>query len=506
MATYISPKERRTLDVRKLSVEINRKQGADQTRKSDQFNEFFSLCKDVKDHILSIYDKKIEENQNATTNENYVNLFHEAMIGVPSSVKFIKTHIESYISNHGFGDTPYPNYYLSLEDGVFEEKFGWGPLSVFKYQHNIEAAQVLGTDIKFKHKDGWRLQPFSFSDLIQVEEVVARFANTSSKNHLNKHTKPELETRTHEGFRVSIMIPERMHVLPLITLRRQTVKVHQLAKQVELGTIPVEATTLFKSLPKFKANGVIAGPPGCGKSSFLLTLLGEVLYEVNNGKKIPERINTIFGESSLEFAVNELFPKANINHVIGKGVEFEKVIPTSLLRHDVTRVVLQEIREHEVGLFQRSGIQGIKQILGTLHDKDPIDIPEILFSLYMMYYNSNVNPDQLYKMFARNIHYSITMDEFMQDEELVKKVTGVQFYDFDTRTFELKMVKIMHYDEDSDSWTFNSSIPERMQRICQKYDKQNYLTFTEKLKELEKLSPMPDVEKIQISAYTMAVS
>lgn len=483
---YIPPAGRKVLDIKKYS------KNEDLNKFLLGTSDFYTICQAVRKHVYSVYDEKIEQKANGDTREDYVSIYHGAIIGLPSSVNLIKKHIEEYIIENGLQETEYPKFYKNLIDALFEEEFGWGPLAVFKYEKDCEGAQVLGTDIKFKRDWGYELQPFRFRNVEQVFELAKRFSNMDPRTTLNEHTSPEIETKTHDNIRVSIIIPGRMHSEPVITLRRKRLPKVSFEAIAHFNTIPKEAIPIFQALSRFRVNSVVAGPPGCGKSTMLQAFLDYALYEMRNGKKQPERINTVYAEVFPEWDVREIHPRSNVLHMIGKGEEFEKIIAATSLRHDISRVVLGEIREHEVGLYLRASLQGIKQVMGTIHDRDPRDIPDILSNLYMQYFSNGVEAQYIRQTFARNLHFTVSMDEFLYEENgverLEKKVTGIHLYEVQPATNETKLYTIMEYMVDEKEWRYSSEIPEVFKRMVEKENAKEFKTFISTLTMLENRS------------------
>lgn len=308
IAPYQSPHERKTFDVKSFANNEN-----ESTYKNHY--DFYKISEEAKEYVLAFYDRKIEQKSKGEIQEDYANIYHNAMLGKPSAVNLIKKILEEFIIEKNYREVKYPNYYRSLVEALFEEEFGWGPLSVFRFIHDSEAAQVLGTDIKIKRSWGWELQPFKFKNVQDVLNLANRFSNADSRHVLNSHKKPELETLTTDNIRVSIMIPERMHEEPVITLRRKTIKKLTFEEQTRLETFPKEAIPIFEALSRFWLNWVIAGPPGSGKSTLFQTMLHYLLYEIREGEKIPERYNTIYAESFPEFNVREIHPRSNVLHL-----------------------------------------------------------------------------------------------------------------------------------------------------------------------------------------------
>lgn len=485
---YVPSSQRKALDIKEYSR-------ISKDNKISVNDDFYTVCEKAKAYIYEVYDQKIDERNTGKTKEDYVNIYHEAMQGIPSSMNLIQGHIESFVIDNGLRHTAYPSPYPSLVEGIFEEVFGWGPLSAFRFEEDCEAAQVIGIDITFKRSWGYELQPFKFRNIEQVEGLTQRFANMHSNTTLNRHTSPEIETRTYNDIRVSIMIADRTHIEPVITLRKKKVKSLTLKQMVDYGTIPAESVKLIECLSKFKVNSVIAGPPGCGKSTFLQVLLSNILYETYEGKRIPERIKTVYAETFPEWDVRALNPSSNVLHVLGSGQEFETVVTKALLRHDISRIVIGEIREHEVGLYKRASVQGIKQLMGTLHDLDPSNIPSIMTELYMQYYPNNSNHEMLQYMFSRNLHFAISMDEVFEEttNTYIKKVTGIHLYDVNERTKESLMYTIMDYDYLTNRWTYHNEIPERFKRMVIKYNRNDFEVFTNILKRLSEKTTLSTV-------------
>ncbi|OIJ09458.1 hypothetical protein BKP35_16520 [Anaerobacillus arseniciselenatis] len=476
LSKYKSPKQRNKLDVVEHLNSLKE-------QKHSTYNSFYETCELTKEYIHEKYKDSVERDKHRN---DFVPIYHEAMIGKPNAVNIIKKDIQDYLSKNGYSQIQFPSYYPTLVDAIYEVTFGWGPLAVFKYRPEAEGIKAIGVDIKLKTTSGYERLDFTFRNLQEVEEICHRLSNIDKYNKLNRFNSPELETRTNEGYRVSIMIPDRKVGEPSITFRRQIVKKPSFEQQAELGTIPKEAIEIFEILALLEMNSTIAGPPQSGKSTMLMTFLKQFAYS---------GLGTLYCEKNPEFIVRDIFPRSDVDHVLADGEEFEKIVSASLLRQDITNVLIGEIREYEAGLYRRASLQGIKKVSGTLHDSDPLDIPEILTSLYMLYNSISLDFNNVYRIFARNVHFSVSMSEISPGQ---RRVTSVQFYDFDSKTSELKMYKIMNYDEELNSWGFCSFIPERLKRIAKQTTPKEMQILQNKLSLLEKKYPMVKQEKVTI--------
>jgi pilus assembly protein CpaF len=443
---------------------------------------FYGLCKEASGHVEKVIEEKIKKKDQAT---DYIEIHHHAIVGDPLSVKMIKEHIQDFLEIKTLTQLTYPPYYSSLVDAIFQEEYGWGPLSSWRDKTDSQAAKVVGTDIWFITNGGWSKQAFKFRSIEQVLAVCERFKNINRLNKLDAYQNTEMETVTFDGIRVSIVIPDRSFE-PVITLRNQTVSIYNLDEQARLGTFAKEALPLIEILSRLCLNSIIAGPPSSGKSSMLMSMLSETAYD----------IHTAFIESDFEFFPRLAFPGAPIIHERGQGEELEKVVFPKLLRHDIGQVIAAEVRKSESELYGTASERGIKMLKGTFHNMDPVNIPGQLARLNIQHHKQGFDYHFEYLRFAENLHFSITMDELSQTR---KRITGIQFYDVDPITLEVSILKIVDYDWEEDTWTYHNEIPKRILRMASKYNRQEVVKMQSLLLQLSKKYPMPEEERKRVS-------
>jgi pilus assembly protein CpaF len=443
---------------------------------------FYDLCKEASGFVEKVIEEKIRKKDQAT---DYVEIHHNAIVGDPLSVKMIKEHIQDFLEKKTFTQLAHPPYYTNLVDAIFQEEYGWGPLNLWRDKTDSQAAKVIGTDIWFIENGGWEKQPFKFRSIEQVLSVCERFKNINRLNKLDSIQNTELETVTYDGIRVSVVIPDRSFE-PVITLRNQTVTIYNLDEQARLGTFPVEVLPLMKILSRLYLNSIIAGPPSSGKSSMLMSMLSETVYD----------IHTAFIESDFEFFPRLAFPGAPLIHERGEDEELEKVVFPKLLRHDIVQVIAAEVRKSESELYGTASERGIKMLKGTFHNMDPVNIPGQLARLNVQHHKQGFDYHFEYLRFAENLHFSITMDELSKTR---KRVTGIQFYDVDPVTLQVSIIKILDYDWEQDVWTYHNEMPERIVRIASKYNRQDVQNLQRLLYQLSKKYPMPEGTRKRVS-------
>lgn len=438
---------------------------------------FYEVCHKAKAYVENVIDQKISEQR---TGSDYVEIHDKSIKGDSLAVKMMKDMIDDFINQYSYTMIGYPEPYTSLTEAIFHENYGWGPLVAFK-RGNYIAAKVIGTDIWFKDEKGWQQQPYSFRHQHDVKALTERFKLLNKDNKLDHHTNQIMETVSIDGIRISVIIPSLSYE-PSITLRNQVVRTYSFEHQAKLGTIPQESVELFKILAKLEAKGMIAGPPGVGKSTFLLTMLS-----------LSKDMQTAYIEPVYELYPRALFPNSPIQHIVAKGEELEERVFPALLRHDIEQIIMAEVRRDEVEFFGSSGERGIKKLLGTFHNEDPENLPGILARLSVQHRSVGYNYADEYLRFAENLHFSITMDE---DEYGRKLVTGLQFYDVNKYTLEVKVMKVLNYNWTTEKWEYFDELPSRIEKMLLKQNRKDYERFKNILKQLTVQSPMAKEERV----------
>lgn len=449
-------------------------------KKGTSFN-FYDVCKKSSEYINSI----IESNLMKNSKEDYIDINHRALTGDVLAEKIIKEHIAEFLKQNLLLEIEYPSYYSEIVEAVFQEEYGWGPLSVWRRDEFSEGAKAIGTDIWFRQKGEYVLQDFKFHNVQRVKDLCQRFVLLDKNNHLDEHENTILETFSPDGVRISVVYPKRFYE-PAITLRKEVVKDYSFEMQAQKRTIPEESILLFKILSRLSLNSVVAGPPESGKSHMLLSMFSEC-----------KTMHTFYVESSWEKLLRAIFPETPVIHGIGKGDELERLIFPTALRHDIMQFMVGEIRSFETEIYGTAGERGLRKLMGTLHNNDPVNIPGILARLNIQHHGGKgFDFREQCIRFAENLHFSVTMDLLDGSN---KRVTGIQFYDLDPYSLEVMMYKIMDYDYEEDSWSFNNVIPERIRRILKRFNNQELHLLQENLDMLAIKYPMKEQEHTRIS-------
>lgn len=179
-------------------------------------------------------------------------------------------------------------------------------------------------------------------------------------------------------------------------------------------------TSILDTLVAKKNNLMIVGSTGSGKTSLLTSLL----------EKIPSEEHLIILEDTYEILSTHKYQTRFL-----AGSTFETSLKSYLsysLRLSPDRIVLGEMRSHEVIPFLMAMNTGHKGLMGTIHASSAIDgihRMALLFSLYSG--ETNLSFDRIMELICRNLECVVFMEN-KKVKEVIKILgcdKGVPFYE-----------------------------------------------------------------------------
>lgn len=197
-----------------------------------------------------------------------------------------------------------------------------------------------------------------------------------------------------------------------LVLRSLSPRPHDLNSFGEVG--------LLKSLIQEKKNILIAGSTGSGKTSLMTCLLN----------LIDENEHVVVLEDTYEILCSHPHQTRFLS-----GTSPDTSLKSYLsycLRLSPDRIILGEMRSHEVIPFLMAMNTGHKGLMGTIHSSSAVDALErvaLLFSLYSS--EATLNYEKVMELNCRNIEYVV----FMENKK-IKEIIKVLGSDKGTAFFE----------------------------------------------------------------------
>lgn len=250
-------------------------------------------------------------------------------------------------------------------DVVCDECFGFGPIQKLLNDDSVTEIMVNGPCKVFFEKNGRKyLSGFVFDDEKHLRGIIERMLISAGKRL--DESSPYVDFCLLDGSRVNIIIAPVAANGSTITIRKFSQGIKDGKDLIRLGAMNEEIFDFLIERINEKANMLICGPTGSGKTTIVQALAGYIDDD--------DRIVTI--EDTLELNLNHshvvplLTKPANIENK--GGVTFADLFRNSL-RMRPSRIILGEIRGFEAMEYLQILGSGLKGVLAILHASSPQD-------------------------------------------------------------------------------------------------------------------------------------
>lgn len=281
----------------------------------------------------------------------------------PEKTKIIKNQIEVVIKSSNTIKVPPTQGNI---DAIYDEIMGLGPLSILTSIPDVTEIMVVDYDIIYVEMEGLlkRVQNVKFKNREHLANTINRMVGLMGENiNLDK---PILDMRLSDGSRVNVVGPpitEHDH-LYLLTIRRFRDTRFTLKDLLERDTISAEMMQYLSNIMKARANVLLCGGTGSGKTATLEALIGE--------KDPNECVVTV--EDTRELLLKRTNWRAMKSKKSGSGiqesdVDIRKLVKTALrMRPD--SIIVGETRDataYDILFAMNSGHDGCAT---TVHAND----------------------------------------------------------------------------------------------------------------------------------------
>ncbi|MEV8392887.1 MULTISPECIES: TadA family conjugal transfer-associated ATPase [unclassified Streptomyces] len=253
------------------------------------------------------------------------------------------------------------------------ELVGTGPLEPLLDDPEVTDVLVSAPDrVWVDRGGGLELTAVSFADAASVRRLAQRLAAVAGRRL--DDARPWVDARLPDGTRMHAVLPPVAVGSTCLSLRVVRPKAFSLAELTAAGTVPPGGERMLRALIEARQSFLISGGTGTGKTTLLSTLLGLV----------GERERIVLAEDSAEL-------RPDHPHVVrlegrpanqeGAGLVTLRDLVRQALRMRPDRLVVGEVRGHEVTELLAALNTGHEGGCGTVHANTAADVPARLEAL-----------------------------------------------------------------------------------------------------------------------------
>ena len=241
---------------------------------------------------------------------------------------------------------------------VVDAVLGLGPLEDLLRDPDVSDVMVNGTGEVWVERSGTLERvDVAFS---RPQELVAAIERMIAPLGLRLDpASPAVDARLPDGSRLHAIVPPASPDGPVLAVRRFSESVADLSGLIEVGAISAAGASLVRDLVAERANVLVCGPTGSGKTTFLNVLLHE----------LPENERVVTVEDAAE-----LRPVGHFVRLEGRPENSEgegEITQRQLLRHALRlrpdRIVVGEVRGAEAFDMLQALSTGHAGSMSTIH-------------------------------------------------------------------------------------------------------------------------------------------
>ena len=246
-----------------------------------------------------------------------------------------------------------------LVNDILDELLGLGPLEPLLKDATVNDILVNTHSQVFVERFG-RLQmtPVQFKDDRHLLRIIDKIVSAVGRRV--DESSPMVDARLADGSRVNAMIPPVAVDGPLLSIRKFAKIPIDMAKLIELNTIPQECAELLQGIVKARRNVLISGGTGSGKTTLLNAMPAYI-----DGK---ERIITIEDAAELQLQqIHVARMETRPSNVEGRGEISQRDLVKNALRMRPDRIIVGEVRAGEAFDMLQAMNTGHEGSMTTVH-------------------------------------------------------------------------------------------------------------------------------------------
>lgn len=246
-----------------------------------------------------------------------------------------------------------------LVDEVLDELTGLGPLEPLLKDGTVSDILVnTHRDVFVERQGRLELTPVRFKDDRHLMRIIDKVV--SSVGRRIDESQPMVDARLADGSRVNAIIPPLAVDGPLLSIRKFAPTAIDIARLVELGTVPKAVAALLQGLVRCRRNFIISGGTGSGKT----TLLNAMSAAIGD----RERVVTIEDAAELQLQQRHVARlETRPSNLEGRGEVTQRDLVRNALRMRPDRIIVGEVRAGEAFDMMQAMNTGHEGSMSTIH-------------------------------------------------------------------------------------------------------------------------------------------
>jgi pilus assembly protein CpaF len=253
----------------------------------------------------------------------------------------------------------------SLAQQIADEILGYGPLEPFLRDPEITEVMVNGFDTVYIERFGKiELVDAAFTDDAHLRRTIDKIVGRVGRRV--DESSPMVDARLPDGSRVNAIVPPLAVDGSALTIRKFATDPYTVDDLIAFGTLTKEVAEFLDACVRGKANILVAGGTGAGKTT-TLNVLSSFIPEV-------ERIVTI--EDAAELQLNQdhvIRLESRPSNIEGRGEVTVRDLVKNSLRMRPDRIVVGEVRDAAALDMLQAMNTGHDGSICTVHANTPRD-------------------------------------------------------------------------------------------------------------------------------------
>ncbi|MET0895475.1 MAG: CpaF family protein, partial [Acidimicrobiia bacterium] len=263
-----------------------------------------------------------------------------------------------------------------LVSSITDQVLGYGPIERYLDDPTVSEIMVNSLDGVYVERNGrLELTDAAFLSHDHILRVIDRIVAPIGRRI--DETSPMVDGRLPDGSRVNAIIPPLALDGPVLTVRKFPAQAFELDDLVEMGTITDGVGAFLAACVEGRANILVSGGTGTGKTT-LLNVLSGMIPET-------ERIVTIEDAAELRLRQRHVVRlESRPANVEGRGEIVARDLMRNALRMRPDRIVVGEVRGAEALDMLQAMNTGHDGSLSTVHANSPRDALSRIETMVLM--------------------------------------------------------------------------------------------------------------------------